>query len=68
MYEYSLPVLVALYMFSIEKTSPRLYSKTLAKAGTNCVVVTKTFTQRGLSRMQTRLITRHKENKNAFNI
>lgn len=32
-------------MFSIGKTDPRLYKRTLASAGTSCVVVTKTFTQ-----------------------
>lgn len=32
-------------MFSIGKTDPRLYKRTLASAGMSCVVVTSTFTQ-----------------------
>lgn len=32
-------------MFSMGKTDPRLYNRTLASAGMSCVVVTSTFTQ-----------------------
>lgn len=39
------PILVALYMFSMGNTEPRLYNSTFASAGINCVVVTKTLTQ-----------------------
>lgn len=40
-----LPILVALYIFSIGKAPPKLYSKTFASAGISWVVVTNTFTQ-----------------------
>lgn len=43
-----LPVLVALYMFSMGKAEPRPYSSTLERAGMSWVVVTSTFTQLGL--------------------
>lgn len=43
-------------MFSMGKTDPRLYNRTLASAGMSCVVVTSTFTQlllRGTDGQQT---------------
>ena len=43
--EENLPILVALYIFSIEKTPPNPYNNVLAKPGTNWVVVTSTLTQ-----------------------
>lgn len=46
----SLPVLVALYMFSIGNADPSPYSRTLERAGMSWVVVTSTFTQFGLNR------------------
>lgn len=46
----SLPVLVALYIFSMGKAEPRPYSNTLERAGISWVVVTNTFTQLGLEK------------------
>lgn len=46
----SLPVLVALYIFSMGKAEPRPYSNTLERAGISWVVVTNTFTQLGLGK------------------
>lgn len=51
-----LPVLVALYMFSMGKAEPSPYSKTLERAGISWVVVTSTFTQFGLQQHTTAVL------------